>query len=85
VQVWKEELTDGSDMYVACALELEITSQGETVELAMEHVREAIVVFFENASEAELDQWLKPLEKRKNVSMNRVHIPSGQPQNAIWA
>jgi predicted RNase H-like HicB family nuclease len=40
--------------YVACCLELDVASQGDTVDLARANLVEAIELFLESASEAEL-------------------------------
>lgn len=42
------------DMYVALCPELDIASQGESVENAKDNLREAIELFFETASEQEV-------------------------------
>ena len=41
-------------MYVALCPELDIASQGETVEAARENLKETIELFFETASEQEV-------------------------------
>jgi predicted RNase H-like HicB family nuclease len=46
------------DMYVAFCPELEVVSQGETVELARDNLREAVELFLECASEAEVRERL---------------------------
>ena len=40
--------------YVSLCLELDIASQGETIEQARENLREALELFFECASPAEI-------------------------------
>ena len=40
--------------YVALCPELDIASQGDTIEEARENLREAVELFFETASESEL-------------------------------
>lgn len=87
VEIWTEQLTDGSDVFVALARELEITSQGDSIESAQKNVCEAVLAFLENASEAEIDQYLQPIKRRKNVMATRarVEIGHGQAQNFVWA
>ena len=46
------------DIYVALCPELDIASQGETVEKARENLREAIVLFLETASGPEIAERL---------------------------
>ena len=47
------------DVYVALCPELDIASQGETVEKARENLREAIVLFLETASSGEIAERLQ--------------------------
>ncbi|HHD81301.1 MAG TPA: type II toxin-antitoxin system HicB family antitoxin [Campylobacterales bacterium] len=47
------------DMYVALCPELDIASQGITIEEAKENLEEAIKLFFEVASQEEIDGRLK--------------------------
>jgi len=46
------------DGYVALCPELDIASQGDTVESARDNLREAIELFFETASPQEINQRL---------------------------
>jgi predicted RNase H-like HicB family nuclease len=48
------------DGYVALCPELEIASEGATVEEARANLIEALELFFETASEAEVEQRLRP-------------------------
>ncbi len=48
-----ERETDG---YVALCPELDIASQGDTIEEARENLREALQLFFESASESEIQR-----------------------------
>ena len=47
------------DIYVALCLELDIASQGDTIEEAKSNLKEAIELFFEHASENEAARRLK--------------------------
>jgi len=47
------------DMYVALCPELDIASQGNTVEEAKKNLEEAIALFLEHASPEEIEQRLK--------------------------
>ena len=40
--------------YVALCPELDITSQGDSIDLARQNLREALELFFESASESEI-------------------------------
>ena len=46
------------DMYVALCPELDIASQGYTIEEARENLKEAISLFFEWASKSEIEERL---------------------------
>ncbi|NLT49477.1 MAG: type II toxin-antitoxin system HicB family antitoxin [Ignavibacteria bacterium] len=46
------------DQYVALCPELDIASQGNTVEEARNNLKEALELFFENASEKEIKERL---------------------------
>ncbi len=51
--LYKEE-----DMYVALCPELDIASQGYTIEEAKENLKEALALFFECASKEEIEERL---------------------------
>ncbi len=52
-------LNKEDDMYVALCPELDIASQGRTVEEAKRNLSEAVELFFETASPEEIDERLK--------------------------
>jgi predicted RNase H-like HicB family nuclease len=60
------------DGYVALCPELDIASQGGTVEEARENLREALELFFEAASPEEITQRL-----REEVYVTQVEIAVG--------
>ena len=60
------------DMYVALCPELDIASQGESVEKARENLKEAIELFFETASQQEIRERL-----HDEVFVTRVEIAVG--------
>ncbi|MEQ1607100.1 MAG: type II toxin-antitoxin system HicB family antitoxin [Pyrinomonadaceae bacterium] len=53
--IWREE-----DGYVSHCSELDIASQGETVEEARKNLREAVELFFETAHPSEITGRLNP-------------------------
>ena len=53
--IWREE-----DGYVSLCPELDIASQGDTVEEARANLKEAVDLFFEAADPAEVAERLKP-------------------------
>jgi predicted RNase H-like HicB family nuclease len=60
------------DGYVAHSPELDIASQGGTIEEARENLREALELFFETASPEEIQQRL-----HDEVYVTRVEIAGG--------
>lgn len=60
------------DGYVALCPALDIASQGETIESARENLREAIELFFECASEEEIQQRLG-----EDVFVTQVEVSLG--------
>ena len=58
VQIRRESLSTGEDIYVALCLELDIASQGTSIEQAKANVIDAIESFFEVASPSEIEQRL---------------------------
>ncbi|MBI5153628.1 type II toxin-antitoxin system HicB family antitoxin, partial [Candidatus Poribacteria bacterium] len=57
------------DVFVAQCLEIDIASQGTTVESALENLREAIGLFYEMASPAEIRQRV-----HENVRISEVVV-----------
>lgn len=60
------------DGYVALCPELDIASQGDTVEQARDHLAEAIELFLEHADESEVHSRL-----RNEVFVTRLEVGSG--------
>ncbi|MDQ7781945.1 MAG: type II toxin-antitoxin system HicB family antitoxin [Desulfomonilaceae bacterium] len=60
------------DWYVALCPELDIASQGNSVEQARDNLREALELFFETASAAEVKERL-----RKEVYVTQVEVAVG--------
>ena len=60
------------DGYVALCAELDIASQGDTVELARQNLREAVELFFECASPQEVQERL-----HEDVYITRLEVPVG--------
>ncbi len=60
------------DGYVSLCPELDIASQGDTIETARDNLREAIELFFEAASAAEIKQRL-----HEEVYITRVEVVVG--------
>lgn len=55
VTIWRE-----GDGYVSLCPELDIASQGDTVEEARANLQEAVALFFETADASEVAERLKP-------------------------
>jgi len=60
--LWKEE-----DMYVIQDVNTRVTTQGETLEKAIENLKEAVSLYLEEASEEELG-----LQNREIVAILRI-------------
>jgi predicted RNase H-like HicB family nuclease len=60
------------DGYVSLCPELDIASQGDTVEAARDNLREALELFFESASAEEIKQRL-----RDEVFITQVEVTVG--------
>jgi predicted RNase H-like HicB family nuclease len=60
------------DGYVASCPEVDIAGQGDTVETARDNLREALELFFENASPEEIEHRM-----REEVCVTQVAIPVG--------
>jgi len=60
------------DGYVSLCPELDIASQGDSVEQARNNLREALELFFENASPQEVKRRL-----RNEVHVTQVEVPTG--------
>lgn len=58
--VWKE-----GDLYVAKAIEVEVTSQGSTKTLALNNLKEALELFFEDEPKIRMDSSFKDLSLEK--------------------
>ncbi len=71
----KEKLSTGEDVYVALCLELDIASQGFTVEEAKINLREAVELFLESASPSELERRLPNQEEDSEIFTTRFDIP----------
>ena len=87
VEIWAEELSDKSKIYVSRVRELDIASQGETFELAQNNLEEAVLAYFENASESELDHRLQPFKRRPQrfITQAKVDLKNGHAQGFVWA
>lgn len=60
------------DLYVALCPELDVASQGDTVEAARANLIEALQLFFESADQAEVAKRL-----HTEVFVTRVEVPVG--------
>ena len=60
------------DGYVSLCPELDIASQGETIENARDNLREALELFFETASQEEIQERL-----HEEVYVTRVEVAVG--------
>lgn len=63
--VWKEE-----KLYVAKALEIEVVSQGKSEEQALDNLKEALELYFEDQSKIELTPVSKPKLQNLSIQVN---------------
>ncbi|OGU16519.1 MAG: hypothetical protein A2X61_15615 [Ignavibacteria bacterium GWB2_35_12] len=66
------------DMYVSLCPELDIASQGYTIEEARTNLKEAIELFFEYASDEEIKQRLK-----SEIYITPIEVEIGETENSI--
>ena len=57
--IHEETFSDGSPAFVAHCPEIDVTTQGTTRDEAMSNLREAVELFLEDVSAAELEQRLR--------------------------
>ncbi len=60
------------DGYVALCPEVDVASQGDTVEEATSNLREALELFFESASEKEIESRLRSAQRDVDVHRSPV-------------
>lgn len=63
--IWKED-----KWYVAKALEVEIASQGKTEKAALENLKEALELYFEDQTKIELSPVSKPRLQDLSIQVN---------------
>jgi predicted RNase H-like HicB family nuclease len=61
--------TEGEDVYVAQCVEVDVASQGETVEEALRNLQEAIELYFDD------EQDLAPPKPSVDVELRHVDVP----------
>lgn len=83
VRIEKESLSDGQIVYVGLCLELDIASQGTTVEEAKQNVKNAVESFLETAPHAELRDQLPAADD--DIFMTRIEVPFGQTPRLVGA
>jgi predicted RNase H-like HicB family nuclease len=87
VEIWQEPLTDNHKVYIARCVDLEIVSQGDTIEQAQSNLIEALNAFMECATSTERDHCLQGLSRKTHKMTSRVKLGfnHGQPQGVVWA
>lgn len=83
-KIEREALSDGTPIYVALCLELDIASQGDSVEAAKNNLVDAIELFLETASPSELERRV-PAELSREVYVTRIEVPFGQTAGLVGA
>ncbi|MCL5992472.1 MAG: type II toxin-antitoxin system HicB family antitoxin [Bacteroidetes bacterium] len=67
-----------NDMYVSLCPELDIASQGFSIEEARTNLREAIELFFEYASDEEIKQRIK-----SEIYITPIEVKIGETANTV--
>ncbi len=83
-RIEREYLSDGQPVYVALCLELDIASQGVTVEQAKENLIEAVELFLETAPASERERRL-PDSDQDDVTITRIEVPFRRATGAVGA
>ena len=86
IQIRREQLSTGEDIYVALCLELDIAGQGETIEQAKSQVKDAIENFFEAASPSEIERRLPfRTQPRSDLFLTNIEVSFGQTARLVGA
>ena len=83
-KIEQEILSEGEPVYVALCVELDIASQGATVEEARDNLIEAVAAFMESASPSELARRL-PSQGKPSVFTTKIEVPLGKTSGLIGA
>lgn len=84
IQIRREQLSTGGDIYVALCLELDLAGQGDTVEQAKQSVSDAVESFFEAASPSEIERRLPFRASRgTDLFLTRIEVSLGQTASLI--
>src|SRR2546423_972256 len=84
IQVAQEALSDNTPIYVATCAEIDVASQGATLEEATENVTQALHLWFQTASQSEVEAEISRLRSRsEHVYITRIEVPYGQTAGAV--
>lgn len=84
VEIVKEKLSSGQEVYVAVCQTLDVTSQGSSIEEAKKNITEAIVLFSECATPIELERRM-PAARDQEIFTTKVDLPIGKTPNFVGA
>lgn len=73
LDIEKETLSNGEEIYVAVFREVEVASQGSTIEEAQKNAVEAITLFLNTASHSELERRL-PVNRSLGSGVFTTHL-----------
>lgn len=86
IQIRREQLSTGEDIYVALCLELDIAGQGSTVEQAKQSVSNAVESFFEAASLSEIERRLPfRASHGTDLFLTSIEVSFGQTASLVGA
>ncbi len=84
VTVEQEELSNGEKIYVASCHQVDIASQGVTVEEAKANLAEALTLWLETASQSELENSIPEFRRNlPNIYITRIEVPYGQTPSVV--
>jgi predicted RNase H-like HicB family nuclease len=84
VDIEKESLSSGEPVYVATCRELDLASQGPSIEVAIANVRGALILWLETASSSEIDLRLSGVVGEPHeVYTTRIEVPYATPEGAV--
>ena len=86
LDIGPETLSNGERVYVASFREVDICTQGSTIEEAKKNAIESMTLFLDCASESELNRRVNiPRRTTKDVFTSRVEIPIGHAAYPLGA
>ena len=84
VEIEEDQFSDGTPVYVASCCEIDIASQGSSVEEATKNLVEAVNLWFSTASREEVEaSILAARRKNQRIYTTRIEVPYAQVAGAV--